>query len=102
MANSKLISVALTLLLVTGCADLRTTTIRASVTESIGTYQRYVGGTNYGGGTLGRVELDVPLISRSGFSLGAVVSHESLLDTSHDVGDNRAGLALAYQPWGAR
>lgn len=90
----------LAIALLGGCA-MKDTTIRASLTTRVsGDYDRYVGSTNYHGGHMGRLELDVPLYRRGSLTFGAVVSHESLLDTRLDRGDNRAGLAIGFAPFG--
>lgn len=99
--NKVLISAAITLLALTGCANLKTTTIRAGITSQVSGDLRYVDhGVNYHGGHVGRVELDVPLISAHGFSVDAVYAHESLIDTDRDRGQERAGLVLEYRPFG--
>lgn len=95
--------VLLALAVLAGCANLRATTIRAGITSQLSGDFAYVDhGTNYHGGHVGRVELDIPLISRHGFSVDAVYAHESLIDTTRDRGQERAGLVLEYRPfWGA-
>jgi len=99
MDNARMISMAVTLLALTGCATLKDTAIRGSVTQAVtNTFDRKVGEKNYHGGHVGRLEVDVPLYRHADFTVGAVLSHESLLDTSHDAGDNRAGLTLEWRP----
>lgn len=100
MENSRLISAALTLLALTGCANLRATAIRADISSQIaGDFTYMSGSTNYHGAHVGRLELDVPVVTTRQFSLNAFAVHESLVDTPHDRGEERAGLQLVYRPF---
>lgn len=90
------------LLLVGACLfDPSQISLRADVSyQTSGDLYHRIGNKDYGGGHVGRVELDVPVILGRHFTLNAFVLHQSLVDTRADRGEERAGLQLVYRPFG--
>lgn len=75
--------------------------LRADVSyQTSGDVYHRIDSRNYGGGHVGRVELDVPVLMGRHFSVNAFVLHQSLLDTRSDRGEERAGFQLVYRPFG--
>jgi hypothetical protein len=91
--------------LLSGCAGvavprLRNVSIEADVSTQIAGDEDYTyAGVNYHGGHLGRVAiaLDQPLSRSISYRLG--LEHASLLDTSHDRGEERAWAGFVWRPF---
>jgi hypothetical protein len=78
-------------------------TLRADVSMQVaGDFSYHVAGRDYGGGHVGRLQLDMPLVTYRGFRLIAGVEHTSLIDTTRDRGQERASLALVWTPFRSR
>jgi hypothetical protein len=76
-------------------------TIRADVSKQLtGNVQHWNRGVNYGGGTLGHIGFELPVVTYRTFSLRAGYVHESLIDTDHDRGEERVTLGFVYRPFG--
>lgn len=89
----------LTTLALVGCSTLRQTEVRADASVQVGGGTHYgANGHDYGGGHVGRVEIIVPVYQLQGFTLYSSLSHESLLDTSHDRGEERARVGFTWRP----
>jgi hypothetical protein len=67
-----------------------------------GDYRYHVDGRDMGTGIVGRlaISMDVP-VSRS-FTVRYFIAHTSLVTTTSDRGQERAGVSFVYRPWGAR
>lgn len=82
-------------------ASGRELTLRAEVSAQVsGDFSYYSDGVNYRGGRVGRIALDLPLASYRNFQLTGHCAHYSLLNTSHDRGEERCGLGLQWRPFG--
>lgn len=76
-------------------------TLRADISTQVGGDFAYnVSGTSYGGGHVGRIQLDLPLVTYRGFRLVGGFEHTSLVDTRRDRGQERAYLGFTYRIFG--
>jgi hypothetical protein len=74
-------------------------TLRADISSQVSGDFRYSwNGKGYGGGHIGRVQIDVPLVSYRAFTLSGFVLHQSLTDVG-DRGEERIGLQLIVHPF---
>lgn len=75
-------------------------TLRADASTQIaGDFSYRIDGRDYGGGTVGRIALDLPLARFRGWTLAGGIIHESLLDTTGDRGQERIYLGLQWRPF---
>lgn len=73
-------------------------TLRADVSTQVSGDFRYTdGGHDYHGGHIGRVQLDMPIVTYRGFRMVAGYEHTSLLDTPHDRGQERVYAGFTYR-----
>lgn len=76
-------------------------TLRADVSAQVAGDFRYTNkGHDYHGGHVGRVSLDLPLVTYRGFRLVGGYEHLSLIDTPHDRGQERIFLGFTYRVLG--
>lgn len=52
-----------------------------------------------GNGHVGRIQIDMPLMSYHNFTLFGGIEHMSLLDTAHDRGQERAYIGFSWRPF---
>ena len=76
-------------------------TLRADVsTQVAGNFVYYSEDRSYsGGGHIGRIQLDMPLMSYHNFTLLGGIEHTSLLNTAHDRGQERAYIGFSWRPF---
>lgn len=76
-------------------------TFRADVsTQLAGDVRHWSGDRNYGGGLLGHIGFELPVVTYRAFQLNAGVVHESLLNTRSDRGEERLSFSVVYRPFG--
>lgn len=74
--------------------------LRADFSTQIGgDVTHWNAGTNYGGATVGRVEISMPLVTYRGLNLFVGLRHESLLNTTRDRGEERIAFGVVYSPF---
>lgn len=69
-------------------------------TQLAGDVTHWSGARSYGGGLLGHVGIEMPLVIARHFQLNAGVVHESLLNTRSDRGEERLNFSVVYRPFG--
>ena len=75
-------------------------TLRADISAQVaGDVTHWNAGHNYGGGHLGHIGLELPLLTYRGFAINAGYVHESLIDTNRDRGEERVILGLVWRPF---
>lgn len=75
-------------------------TLRVDASAQLaGDVRHWSGDRNYGGGLLGHVAIEMPLVTARHFQLNAGVIHESLLNTRSDRGEERIALGLVWRPF---
>lgn len=76
-------------------------TLRADISRQVSGVMEYrIDGRSYGGGHVGRVQLDMPLVTYRGFRIVGGYEHESLVDTRRDRGQERVFLGISYRVFG--
>lgn len=89
-----------TLALLAGCSVVRQIEIRADVSGQVGGDVHHIReGRDYGGGKFARLEIESPLYERNGVRVFSSLTHESLLDTGVDRGEERVHLGLSWKPF---
>lgn len=75
-------------------------TLRADVSSQVsGDVTHWSGARNYGGALLGHVGLELPLLTARHFTINAGYTHESLLNTRGDRGEERLSVGFVYRPF---
>lgn len=86
--------------LLSGCSVIRQVEVRADVSQQItGNFHYTEQGHDYGGGKLARIEIEAPLYEHNGIRIFSGVTHESLLDTRHDRGQERVHVGVSWRPF---
>jgi hypothetical protein len=76
-------------------------TLRADISTQVAGDFRYTNqGHDYHGGHVGRMALDLPLVTYRGFRLVGGYEHTCLVDTPHDRGQERVYLGFTYRIFG--
>lgn len=76
-------------------------TIRADVSTQLSGDFRYTdSGHDYHGAHVGRVQVDLPLLTYRGLRIVGGYEHTSLIDTPHDRGQERMYVGLTYRVFG--
>lgn len=69
-------------------------------TQLAGDVRHWSGERSYGGGLLGHIGIEMPLVTARRFQLNAGYLHESLLNTRSDRGEERLSFSVVYRPFG--
>ena len=89
-----------TLALLAGCSVVRQIEVRADVSQQVGGDVHHMrDGRDYGGGQFARLEIEAPLYERNDVRVFGSLTHESLLDSGVDRGEERVHLGLSWKPF---
>jgi len=74
--------------------------VHADVSEQVsGNFRYNSDGRDYGPGHLARIEVEAPLYQQGGVRIFGSLTHESLLDTNRDRGEERVHIGVSWRPF---